>query len=53
MFPTFEEDKLVFKEKGIELGDWNMNRKASVDVPISKVNPFYLLRVYLDVGCAE
>ena len=37
LFPTFEEDKLVFKETGIELGDWKENRKASVNVPLSAV----------------
>jgi len=37
LFPTFEEDKLVFKETGIELGDWKENRKASVNVPLSTV----------------
>ena len=37
LFPTFEDDKLVFKETGIELGDWKEHRKASVNVPLSTV----------------
>lgn len=37
IFPSFTDDKLVFSEKDIEFGNWNDNRKASVNVPISDV----------------
>jgi hypothetical protein len=37
--PLFGEDTLVFDEQGIEFGDWNDNRKASIEVPISDVLP--------------
>jgi hypothetical protein len=37
IFPTFDDENLVFWERGIELGDYQESRKTSVDVPISKV----------------
>ena len=41
LFPSFEDDQMVFFEKGIEFGDWNENRKVSVDVPMSEVSCVY------------
>lgn len=38
--PLFGVDSLVFEEHGIEFGDWNDNRKASIQVPISDVTVF-------------
>lgn len=38
-FATFDENKLVFLQKGLELGDWKDNRKLSLEIPISEV-PF-------------
>jgi hypothetical protein len=38
LFPSFEDDQMVFFEKGIEFGDWKENRKVSVDVPMSEVS---------------
>jgi hypothetical protein len=35
----------VFEEQDIEFGDWNDNRKASIEVPISDVYPEYSLRL--------
>ena len=37
IFPSFDDDKLVFWEKGIEWGDWKDKRKATIEVPISEV----------------
>ena len=37
VMPSFEDGKLVFLEKEIELGDWTESRKKTIDVPISKV----------------
>jgi hypothetical protein len=37
VFPSLTNDKLVFWEKGIELGDWKDTRKASINVPMSDV----------------
>jgi len=37
ILPSFENDQIVFFEKGIEFGDWKDNRKVSVDVPMSEV----------------
>jgi hypothetical protein len=37
VFPSFQNDLLVFNEKGITLGDWKEDRKVSVDVPLSDV----------------
>jgi hypothetical protein len=36
IFPTFDDENLIFWERGIELGDYQESRKTSVDVPISK-----------------
>jgi hypothetical protein len=35
-FPSPNDDKLVFWEQGIQLGDWKDNRKASINVPLSE-----------------
>jgi len=40
LFPSFTNDLLVFKEKGITLGDWKEDRKVSLEVPISEVRLF-------------
>ena len=37
VMPSFEDGKLVFLEKEIELGDWTESRKKTIDVPLSKV----------------
>ena len=37
LYPSFENDQLVFFETAIEFGDWKDNRKLSVDVPMSEV----------------
>ena len=36
LFPSPDDDKLVFWEQGIHLGDWKDNRKASINVPLSE-----------------
>ena len=38
VFPSFENDQLVFKASEITLGDWKEDRKVSLDVPISDVH---------------
>jgi hypothetical protein len=37
VFPSLNDDKLVFSEEGIEFGDWKDSRKATINVPISEV----------------
>jgi hypothetical protein len=37
VLPPFENGNLVFLEQEIVLGDWKHNRKATIDVPLSKV----------------
>lgn len=37
VYPSLQDDKLVFFEKEIELGDWKEGRKKTVDVPMSNV----------------
>lgn len=38
IFPSFDDDKLVFSENEIEFGDWKDTRKTTVNVPISEVD---------------
>src|SRR5277367_6072043 len=45
LFPSFEDDEMVFFENGIEFGDWKENRKVSVDVPMSEVSCMYNCRL--------
>src|SRR3982074_2777003 len=43
IFPSFEDDKLVFSEREIEFGDWKDTRKTTVNVPISEVDGYRLV----------
>jgi hypothetical protein len=38
MVPTLDREHLIFREEGIELGDWKYDYKVSLDVPMSKVS---------------
>ena len=40
IFPSFDDDNLVFAENEIEFGDWKDTRKTTVNVPISEVDDY-------------
>jgi hypothetical protein len=40
IFPSFDDDNLVFSENEIEFGDWKDTRKTTVNVPMSEVDDY-------------